>query len=89
MNDQTYDEGVRDGIRSGNPGLRELSKQINDLGSKWEAAEGRIERARDVLPTEAQAGDSLWATLYIAVCTTRRILEPANAEGTEGERDEA
>jgi len=46
MNDRAYDEGVRDGIRSGNPGLHELSKQIADLSSKLKAVEEALERDR-------------------------------------------
>ena len=59
MNDRAYDEGVRDGIRSGNPGLRELSKQIVDLRAKLEAAEGRIKRAREKLLTRWVDGSVL------------------------------
>ena len=81
MNDRAYDEGVRDGIRSGNPGLHELSKQIADLSSKLKAVEEALERDRGpgVVGTEGSHEEQ-------AIREALAILTKPAAQGRRVER---
>jgi len=86
MSDRAYDQGVADGIRSGNTGLHELSKQIADLHSKLQAAEGKIELARDVLDRRYRADAANGVSHTTAVQVALAILtEPTNAGGIASE----
>ena len=85
MGDRTYDQGVADGIRSGNTGLHELSKQITDLRAKLEAAEGLIELARAHVETTLSFPGMSGAWHGSRNKQLEAILEPANAEGIASE----
>lgn len=96
MSDRAYDQGVADGIRSGNPGLHELSKQIADLRSRLGVAEGRIEQAHLALQKGKlkalvwpRTGNTCAEDLLETVKAGLVILEPANAEGIASEGHDA
>jgi len=52
MGERNYNQGVADGIRSCNPALRELSKQITDLRSRLAEVERKHGELHDELAAE-------------------------------------